>query len=577
MIFIYIFLNFIYSNDKLEGIYNIISIKNKFILINDNFMVHFKSTNSSMILNHYYTKIKPVEGDIYNIEALNPNRRLLLNNYNKLKFVFENFKINMDKIFWKFIKIEDNEYLIQNNKTKKFLEIDGNSAKCSEDISKFVLNKNYQDISVNFKFKLLKLYEEAETKEEYMKYIEEEPIDIVIKYIDLSDKALNREGIHQIDKDKDHEELRYSVRSIFENIPWFRKIYIIMPNERVKYFKLIDEIKNKIVYIKDKDIAGFDTANICCFLFNFWKLSNFNVSDNIIYMDDDYFIGKPIKKSDFFYYDEEKKKVLPSIISDRFRELNKEYIYKEYNKFFSKKDIISPHTPDGWYLRFCAAHKLIIDNYPEPIIDGGFTHNAIPLNINYIKEIYNLVKEKYQYADKILNSKERTVYDIQFQTLYNTYVLNVKKGKVHSIKRKFYDLSKLREKLKINADLFVINTSGDQDYNNIDFQNLKNFLENKFKNPTPYEIVDYLNNKDFNENVEKIESYEKRKKNKYIILFPIILIILIIIIITIVILISFCNINNCIKISRYSLIKRNKNKHKIYISEESYKLTKNYK
>ena len=115
-----------------------------------------------------------------------------------------------------------------------------------------------------------------------MKYIDEEPVDVVIKYIDLSDKTLNREGIHQILKDEDHEELRYSVRSIFENIPWFRKIFIVMPNEKVKYFKPIEEIKDRIVYIKDKDVIGFDTASNRAFLFRLWNMTQFNVSDNIL-------------------------------------------------------------------------------------------------------------------------------------------------------------------------------------------------------------------------------------------------------------------------------------------------------
>ena len=63
------------------------------------------------------------------------------------------------------------------------------------------------------------------------------PIDVLIKYIDLYDPNLNRTGIHQIDKDYDNEELRYSLRSILKNIPWVRKIFILMPNEKVRYLK----------------------------------------------------------------------------------------------------------------------------------------------------------------------------------------------------------------------------------------------------------------------------------------------------------------------------------------------------
>ena len=57
-----------------------------------------------------------------------------------------------------------------------------------------------------------------------------------------------------------------------------------------------------------------------------------------------------------------------------------------------------------------------------------------------MKEIYGLVKEKYQYANELLYSKERNVYNIQFQTFYNVYNLNIKKRKVHIIPRRFIDL-----------------------------------------------------------------------------------------------------------------------------------------
>ena len=70
--------------------------------------------------------------------------------------------------------------------------------------------------------------------QEDIKLIEKEPIDILIKYIDLNDPNLKRNGIHQINKDFDNEEIKYSIRSILKNIPWIRKIFILMPNEKVR-------------------------------------------------------------------------------------------------------------------------------------------------------------------------------------------------------------------------------------------------------------------------------------------------------------------------------------------------------
>ena len=125
----------------------------------------------------------------------------------------------------------------------------------------------------------MKLFSEEENiKQSNYDIVEKEPIDVFIKYIDLTDKNLTRVGIKQIPKDYDSEELRYSLRSILQYIPWIRKIFIIMPNEKVRFLKPYDEIKDKIVYVKDKDLLGYDTANIFAFTFNLHKMEKFNIS-----------------------------------------------------------------------------------------------------------------------------------------------------------------------------------------------------------------------------------------------------------------------------------------------------------
>ena len=590
--------NFIILEEQLKGIFLLNSFRKNYI--NNRPIIHFRFRTfiKSTGLDTPRYKITPIEPNIYTIESLQSNKLLSLDNINhKLKLIYKNNAQCINNNYWNIIKINNNsEYLIQNNQTKNFLESNSyhiNSGKCVEDISKIINKNDYKNIPNSFKFKLYKLYEVAETKPEYMKYIDDEPVDVVIKYIDISDEKLNRTGVNKISKYLDHGEIKYSVRSIYENIPWVRKIIIVLPNEKVKYFKPIEEIKDRIVYIKDKDLIGFDTANEINYFLNIWNLKKFNVSDNIISMDDDYFIGKPIKKSDFFYYDEEQKKVLPCIVSGGHKFVNKEFIYREYNKMFSNRYRINPQTPSGWQLFSYASYKLLLDNYPEPLIDAGFTHNALPININDVKEIYDLVKNKYKYAKELFNSKKRSIYHIQFQTLYNSYALNIKKRKVHEISSLFIDLSNVRSKTKEISDLFVINTSGDITYRSYDYKNLLIFLESKFNKPTPYEIINntmeykniYSNTSNIkykpNFNIkEKINEYEnennkikikshylkeqnkiftiskyhkKRKKHNYLFAFIFGLIIALIII-TILIVYKF----KCLKFLNYSPINEKK-------------------
>ena len=285
----------------------------------------------------------------------------------------------------------------------------------------------------------------------------------MIKYIDLTDKTLKREGIKQIDKDFDNDELKYSVRSVLQYIPWIRKIFIVMPNEKVRYFKPIEEIRNKIVYVKDKDLIGFDSANIAVFLFNLHNMEKFGISQNFILIDDDCFFGKPINKTQFFYYDEENKKVVPSVVTDDPCQLIKKNLLNEYNKLYNKRSSIKPHTFNQWKLSQLASYKLILDNFQEPLTIAGFTHNAVPVNIEDLREIHELIVNKYQYAKEFLYSKERIIHDLQAQSFFNTYGLTIKKRKLNSIPYAYFDIAFLKDK-KFDIELFVLNTSGDRKY-----------------------------------------------------------------------------------------------------------------
>ena len=84
-----------------------------------------------------------------------------------------------------------------------------------------------------------KLFEEVDINPEHEEIINKDPIDVVIKYIDLTDKTLKREGIKQIQKDECNEELRYSVRSILEYNPWIRKNFILIQMKKINTLNLM--------------------------------------------------------------------------------------------------------------------------------------------------------------------------------------------------------------------------------------------------------------------------------------------------------------------------------------------------
>ena len=312
---------------------------------------------------------------------------------------------------------------------------------------------------INNKYLFLfdKLFEEYKYKKKFLKYTLKEPIDIIIKYIDLNDKALNRTGINQIYKDKDNEELKYSLKSIFLYLPWVRKIFILMPNKFVKYLKSIDEINDKIIYVNDKSLLGFDSANIQSFLFNLYKIENFGVSKNFIYMEDDYFIGKKLFKTDFFYFEEKENKVVPYIISYRFNKLNKSLLFDNYFKLKIKKEI-NAHSNEGFMNQIYNTEKFILEQYNRPLIKIHFTHNSIPENIDDLKIIFNK-SNKYEYNNATLFSKYRSIQSLCHQHFLNIFNLNINHRKVHLINSKYIQIEKLK-KTKLDKDLFVINTGG---------------------------------------------------------------------------------------------------------------------
>jgi len=413
---------------------------------------------------------------------------------------------NYEMIKWKIFEVNNNNYLIQNSFSKKFWKTrDLIYLDCSgefENINNTSLIDNNHLINNPYTFKIVKLFEEMDIKEEHVGIIEREPVDILIKYIDLSDPYLKRDGIKQIKKDKDNGELKYSLRSIFRFIPWVRKIFILMPNEKVSFLKPISEINDKIVYVKDKDLLGFDSESSTTFQYILFKLKNFGISDNFLLMDDDYFFGREMKKTDFFYFDENTKKVVPFVTSMIFNyyEVHKKELITDIFYSFQMKcnETVMAHTPTGWQATKSRSLLFLMKVLGRPLISGGFDHNAIPVNLNDIEEIYNLIYLRYRHSFLTLNSISRTRYDLQYQILYNTYGLNKHHRKVKQIFSRYYDVKNAKN-VTLGTKLFCINT-GFKEYNETDFDNLKMKLEELFPEPTKYEII---SNKEINISIIK--------------------------------------------------------------------------
>lgn len=435
----------------------------------------------------------------YYIEDVKTNLKLISSSDNKLKFFFKLKKIENNLDLWTFIEKKKNNYIIQ-NKNKCYLKVIKSNILCENII--------FEEAS---DFELIKIYEEIEENKVYKELIEKEPIDIVIKYIDLRDQNLKRDGISQIKKDFDNEELRYSIRSITKNLPWVRKIFILMPNKKVRFFKDYNNIKDKIIYIKDKDFLGYDSSNSYAFQFRFWKLEKFGISNNFIAMDDDYFIGSPLKKDNFFYV--KNGKVTPAIITSKFLMINNNTVKNKLKKY---KDIIRKtninQTSEIFLYSQYLTYSFLLSLFNKTLIIPKFTHNAIPVNIKELKEIYDLIYQSdYKYAT--LDCLYRHIETLQFQTLILSYSFIKYNKKVKKISFKYIPNTKSIIK-SYNYSLFCINT-GAENSSKLSFMKTRIVMEYLFPIPSPYEKkTNYLPDLAFN-TILLLEK-EFRKKNKYI-------------------------------------------------------------
>ena len=326
-----------------------------------------------------------------------------------------------DKALWKIIPhIKNNGiliYYVQNKFNGEYLKLENYNKDNIESISFFLTKK----ISIQNEFKFIKLYTEKKIQDSH-KLLDNEPIDVLIKYIDLSDPKLNRKNIKQLEKDEDNNELKYSLRSILKNIPWIRKIFILMPNEKVFFLKSQEEIKDKIIYVKDHELIGFNSSSSSVFLFNLHKMKKFGLSENFIYMDDDYFIGRPLNKSHFFY--EDKGKIYPLILIETFQEMNKTKLEIQHKQLYKKVGKYSQTPIDFGFRRISTLlflYKIFgIDEKRGgiPLIEAEFYHNAIPLKLSDIEEINEYIQKYYEYSKETLESKYRHIRSLQAQTLF---------------------------------------------------------------------------------------------------------------------------------------------------------------
>lgn len=135
-------------------------------------------------------------------------------------------------------------------------------------------------------------------------------IDIVYLWVDGSDpawRARHNAAVGKTEDDSavncdgrfaDNDELRYSLRSVELYAPWIRNIFIVTDRQVPRW---LDTSNPKVKIVDHTEILPEEylpTFNSCVLEHSLYKIPG--LADHFLYANDDTFINRPVKPSDFF-------------------------------------------------------------------------------------------------------------------------------------------------------------------------------------------------------------------------------------------------------------------------------------
>lgn len=141
------------------------------------------------------------------------------------------------------------------------------------------------------------------------------PIDVVYTWVDGSDRDWQRskaQALHLSDTDShiqnavdearfaDHDELRYSLRSIEQYAPWVNKIWIVTADQTPDWLDTnnprVEVVSHKQIWPDKNGLPSFNSHAI---------EANINgiagLSEHYLYFNDDFLLGRPVRPESFYH------------------------------------------------------------------------------------------------------------------------------------------------------------------------------------------------------------------------------------------------------------------------------------
>lgn len=249
-------------------------------------------------------------------------------------------------------------------------------------------------------------------EKDYLKLSTENPIDLVYTWINKNEcwysdyrecsVRISEHEIGQYANDsarfEDHNELFYSLKSVAQNMPWVRKIFIVTNSALDLPEYLISE---KIVVVEHKDIIAtqflptFNSHVIEANLHNIVDLS-----ENFIYFNDDVFVGRELAKEHFF----QSNGIASLFVSQ-----------KDLDKMYDK----GTHTPT--LLASLYSRDLLKEHFGCHV-NQPLVHTYVPLK----KSAYMLAWELYEKEILgFLGNKFRSNHDLNIATFLVPWLMYI--------------------------------------------------------------------------------------------------------------------------------------------------------
>lgn len=262
-------------------------------------------------------------------------------------------------------------------------------------------------------------------------------VDIVYMWVDGSDKEWQNDmksGVSS--RNRSNNEIIYSLRSISKFMPWHEgRVFIVTPNQTPKGLNAIqgtDEQSinnapnNSVIIIDQKSIIPEeigDTAN--SFMIEVYLHRIPTLSEDFIYMNDDYFMGKPLLPDDFYSLNKDKS-LRPKFYSNNYK-INGGI--KQSKEFFKKKRklwLSATYYTNGNLTNYFKTENdrnnrrnNTNNDYKEPP-RYYLEHAPYMFKKSWCKEVYNIWQPEFR---KMYDHKKRHWFDIIFVLIYRYYCI----------------------------------------------------------------------------------------------------------------------------------------------------------